>query len=249
MKISKINPDWFETPLGEYLLDREQAYFDSAVADVFGFYAVQVGLPYIDFLRNSRIPKRIHCGSRHPATVLADPMFLPFESQSIDLLIMPHVLEYTDHPHQVLREAERVLRPEGRLILSGFNPRSLWGLAQMLRGAEKGFPWNGHFLNISRIKDWLALLGFEPAAGRMCCYRPPINQEGWLKRFRFMEPAGDRWWAMGGGVYLLQAIKRVHGMRVLMPDWKETAPARAVPALAARKVLDLTHYRIHRDKH
>jgi SAM-dependent methyltransferase len=249
MKMSKINPDWFGTPLGEYLLDREQAYFDSTVADVFGFYAVQVGLPYIDFLRNSRIPKRIQCGSGQPAMVWADPMFLPFESQSIDLLIMPHVLEYTDHPHQVLREAERVLRPEGRLILSGFNPRSLWGLTQVLRGADKGFPWNGHFLNLSRIKDWLALLGFELAAGRMCCYRPPINQEGWLKRFRFMEPAGDRWWAMGGGVYLLQAIKRVHGMRVMMPEWKEATPVRAVPALAARKVLDLTHYRSHRDKH
>lgn len=248
MKRSKVNSEWFRTPLGAYLLDREQAFFDGAVADVFGFYAVQVGLPDIDFLRNSRIPKRIFCATERPAEVLADPMFLPFESQSIDLLLLPHVLEYTDHPHQVLREAERVLRPEGRLFLAGFNPRSLWGLTRAIHGSDKGFPWNGHFLNVSRIKDWLALLGFELAAGRMCCYRPPINQEGWLKRFRFMEPAGDRWWAMGGGVYLLQAIKRVHGMRVLMPEWKENPASRAVSALAARKVLDLTHYRIHRDK-
>ncbi len=248
MKTSKIDPDWLATPLGAYLLEREQAYFDHVVADIFGFYAVQIDLCSVDFLRNSRIPGRIRCGHSSSADLLAEPMFLPFESQSIDLLIMPHVLEYTDHPHQVLREAERVLRPEGRLIISGFNPRSLWGVTRMLKSGEADFPWNGHYLNMPRVKDWLALLGFELAAGRMCCYRPPINQEGWLRRFRFMEPAGDRWWAMGGGVYFLQAIKRVHGMRVLTPAWKQTVPLKAARSLAARKVLDLTHYRSQRDK-
>lgn len=248
MKASIISPEWFASPLGVYLLEREQAYYDRVVADIFGFYAVQIGLTQIDFLRNSRIPGRISCGQGAPAQVLAEPMFLPFESQSVDLLVMPHVLEYTDHPHQVLREAERVLRPEGRLVLSGFNPRSLWGLTRVLKGHEKGFPWNGHFLNMPRVKDWLALLGFELAAGRMCCYRPPINKENWLKRFRFMEPAGDRWWAMGGGVYFLQAIKRVHGMRVLTPAWKATATANAKPSLAARNVHSLAHYRTRRGK-
>lgn len=243
MKTSKIDQHWLESPLGTYLLDRELAYFDHAVADIFGFYAVQIGFGNVDFLRNSRIPERIRCGQDVSVDLFVEPMFLPFESQSIDLLIMPHVLEYTDHPHQVLREAERVLRPEGRLIISGFNPRSLWGISRMLKGAEKGFPWNGHFLNAPRVKDWLALLGFELSAGRMCCYRPPINQEGWLRRFRFMEPAGDRWWGMGGGVYFLQAIKRVHGMRVLTPAWKEPARVRAAPSLAARKVLNLAHYK------
>lgn len=248
MKDSIISPEWFASPLGAYLLEREQSYYDRAVADIFGFYAVQIGLSGFDFLRNSRIPGRIHCGQNTPAQVLAEPMFLPFESQSMDLLVMPHVLEYTGHPHQVLRETERVLRPEGRLILSGFNPRSLWGLARILKGHEKGFPWNGQFLNMPRVKDWLALLGFELAAGSMCCYRLPVNQENWLKRFRFMEPAGDRWWAMGGGVYFLQAVKRVHGMRVLTPAWKTPAAAKASPSLAARKILDLAHYRTKRGK-
>ncbi len=248
MKASIISPEWFASPLGAYLLKREQNYYDRVVADIFGFYAVQIGLTQYDFLRNSRIPGRIHCGQDAPAQILAEPMFLPFESQSVDLLVMPHVLEYTDHPHQVLREAERVLRPEGRLVLSGFNPRSLWGLTRMLKGHEKGFPWNGHFLNMSRAKDWLELLGFELSAGSMCCYRPPINKENWLKRFRFMEPAGDRWWAMGGGVYFLQAIKRVHGMRVLTPAWKNTATSATAPQLAARNVHNLAHYRTRRGK-
>jgi SAM-dependent methyltransferase len=173
-------------------------------------------------------------------------MFLPFESQSLDLLLLPHVLEFSANPHQVLREAERVLRPEGRLVLAGFNPRSLWGLAHRLQGGERGYPWNGSFLNISRVKDWMVLLGLEVAAGSMCCYRPPINRENWLRRLRFMEPAGDRWWAMGGGVYFLQAVKRVQGMHIILPQWKTPVTQRLLSPAA--KVINLKHYRVRRER-
>ncbi|MHB8760738.1 MAG: class I SAM-dependent methyltransferase [Thiobacillus sp.] len=244
--LSKLNAGWFDTPLGQHLLFREQRYFDDAVSDVFGFHAVQVGLPNIDFLRNSRIPLRVNCAVEAPSQVRADPMFLPFQSQSLDLLLLPHVLEFSANPHQVLREAERMLRPEGRLVLAGFNPRSLWGLARVTQGGERGYPWNGNFLNISRVKDWMVLLGLEVAGGSMCCYRPPINRENWLRRLRFMEPAGDRWWAMGGGVYFLQAVKRVVGMNIILPQWS-TPVARRLLSPAA-KVINLKHYRRHRDR-
>lgn len=244
--LSKFDASWFDTPLGQYVLFREQQYFDQGVSDVFGFNAVQVGMAQVDFLRNSRIPLRVSCGVEASSQVQADPMFLPFDGQSLDLLLMPHVLEFSANPHQVLREAERVLRPEGRLLLSGFNPRSLWGMARLYRGAEQGYPWNGNFLNISRIKDWMVLLGMEVAGGSMCCYRPPFTRESWLRRLRFMEPAGDRWWAMGGGVYFLQAIKRVHGMHVITPEWKTPVAARLLSP-AARKVVKLEHYRTRRE--
>ncbi len=244
--LSKLDAGWFETPLGQHLLFREQRYFDDAVSDVFGFNAVQVGLPRIDFLRNSRIPLRVTCAVEPPAGVRADPMFLPFENQSLDLLLLPHVLEFSANPHQVLREAGRVLRPEGRLVLAGFNPRSLWGLARTLQGGERGYPWNGSFLNISRVKDWMVLLGLEVAAGSMCCYRPPVNRETWLRRLRFMEPAGDRWWAMGGGVYFLQAVKRVQGMNIILPQWK-TPVAQHLLSPAA-KVINLKQYRVGRER-
>ena len=244
--LSKLEADWFETSLGQHVLFREQRYFDHAVSDVFGFNAVQVGLPQIDFLRNSRIPLRVTCAVELTAGVRADPMFLPFESQSLDLLLLPHVLEFSAHPHQVLREAERVLRPEGRLVMAGFNPRSLWGLARKLQGGERGYPWNGSFLNISRVKDWMVLLGLEVAAGSMCCYRPPINRENWLRRLRFMEPAGDRWWAMGGGVYFLQAVKRVQGMNIILPQWG--SPVTQGLLSPAAKVVNLKHYRVRRER-
>jgi SAM-dependent methyltransferase len=226
--------NWFETPLGQYLIAREQAYFDHAVADIFGFHALQLGLCQYDLLRANRMPFRCQAGSCSPARLLTDMQHLPIASQSIDLLILPHVLEFSANPHQILREVERVLMPEGRVIVSGFNPWSLWGLRAMLDA--DGYPWCGKFINLPRLKDWLALLGFEMAAGSLCCYAPPLQSEAWLSRFRLMEPAGDRWWAMAGGVYFLHAIKRVHGMRLITPRWNEKVAAKGALAPAQKVV-------------
>ena len=117
--------EWFETCLGQYLLEREQNYFDRAVADVFGYNAMQVGFSQYDFLRTNRMPLKFCAAPEEGATVLAAADFLPIETNSIDLLLMPHMLEFSSNPHQILREGQRVLMPEGNLIISGFNPRSL----------------------------------------------------------------------------------------------------------------------------
>ena len=90
------------------------------------------------------------------------------------------------------------------------------------------FPWASQFINLPRLKDWLALLELEISAGKMGCYAPPFAQDKWLKRFGFMEAAGDRWWPIAGGVYFLHVIKRVRGMRLLMPKWREEAARRPV---------------------
>lgn len=77
----------------------------------------------------------------------------------------------------------------------------------------------------------------------MCCYVPPFRQQKWLQRFAFMEAAGDRWWAMGGGVYFIEAVKRVQGMRLITPNWREPASKSAALAPAARNVVNLNQYR------
>jgi len=150
-------------------------------------------------------------------------------SDSLDLVLLPHVLEFADNPHQILREVERVLRPEGNLVISGFNPFSLWGLHRTL-GRKQGYPWCGHFIRLPRLKDWLALLGFEIAGGRFAAYAPPLHHTKWLERFAFMEKAGDRWWAVSGGVYFLHAIKRVPGMRLIKPQWNQGLVSKLLPA-------------------
>lgn len=210
---------WFDSELGQYVLAREQAWFDAVSADLFGFNAMQVGHCGVECLRANRMPHRF-CGSPEEGELRCLPEFLPIASQSLDLLVLSHQLEFSAHPHQVLREAERVLRPEGRLLISGFNPFSLWGLRRALNRQAGDWPWRGRFIHLTRIKDWLALLGFELAGGRMACYAPPLERSAWLNRFAFLEAAGDRWWALGGGVYLIHAVKRVHGMRLIAPKWE-----------------------------
>src|SRR5512145_3173585 len=100
---------WLSTPQGAYVLDWEIAQFDSAVDDVFGFRAVQIGLPGVGFLRQNRIQFRFTLALEPGAALAAVPLQLPLASQSVDLLALPHVLEFPEHPHDVLREAERVL--------------------------------------------------------------------------------------------------------------------------------------------
>src|SRR5512140_2611915 len=96
--------EWLQTTNGQYLLGREQALIDSAVADVFGFHAMQMGLPEHDLLRASRIPLRVVAGNHQRAHVITSVDELPFDSNSIDLVLLPHVMEFNEHPHQILRE-------------------------------------------------------------------------------------------------------------------------------------------------
>ena len=217
------------------MLDWELQQFDHATEDVFGYRAVQAGLPGFDFLRGNRIPFRFTLGLEHGAVLAADPMQLPLASQSVDLVVLPHALESAADPHLVLREAERVLIPEGQLVISGFNPLSLWRLRQMFTREEAGAPWDEQYIGLLRLKDWLKLLGFELNGGRFGCYAPPVAGAQWRRRFAFMESAGARWWPILGGVYVVRAVKRVHGMRVLTPAWrKERARRRALAAIPQR---------------
>jgi SAM-dependent methyltransferase len=229
--------EWLDTPQGNYVLGWEQARLDIVLADIFGFNAVQIGFPQVDFLRANRMPFRFYCCDRAGVAVQSDPHHLPFATNSLDLVVLPHVLEFDANPHQILREVDRVLVPEGSAVVVGFNPFSLWGLRRMLAGRSGEAPWQGRYISVPRLRDWFALLGHETRAGAFGCYAPPVRQEKWLARWHFMEAAGDRWWPIAGGVYVVQAIKRQPGMRLIMPKWKDRmARARAL-ALMPQKPL------------
>jgi SAM-dependent methyltransferase len=229
--------EWFSTPLGQYLHEREQAWFDTTLADIFGFHALQIGLPEIDFLQASRIAHHVTVDLEEPADVVADPHWLPFGENSVDVVALPHVLEFTNEPHALLREVYRVIRPEGQIVLASFNPFSLFGVKRYF-GREQTMPWNGNFISLYRMKDWLSLLGFEVSGGRLDCYVPPLAQTKWLNRFGFFERAGDRWWPISGGVYFLRATKRVLGMRVITPNWNRRLRKKALAA-AARQACEV----------
>jgi SAM-dependent methyltransferase len=211
---------WFETTLGQYLLSNEQFIFDQAVSDVFGFYAVQVGLPHLNCLKNSRIPNLIYAGN-NSGHLNCESAYLPFAENSIDLLCMPHTLGFSENPHQTLREASRVLVPEGYLIIAGFNPISAWGIRRLFSNKTR-YPWSGKFFSLSRIKDWLTLLGLEIECIQFSGYEMPINHQKWLRRFSFMNRFGAKWWPMFGGQYIIIAKKRVVNLTLLKPQWKKS---------------------------
>lgn len=227
--------EWWRTSLGRYLLALEQDYFDRAVADVFGYNAFQLGMVDQDLLGASRIPLRIRIDVAGAARIRADFRDLPLAGNCADLVLLPHVLEFSEHPHQILREVARVLRAEAHVVIACFNPWSLWGFRRIFNSRRR-YPWRGRFIHLPRLKDWLALLGLEIVAGQMSCYAPPCTQQKWLDRFDFMEKAGDRWWPMAGGVCFLQAVKRVHGMRIIMPKWSDRLAPRKTLAAAPKKV-------------
>ena len=217
------------------MLDWELAQFDSAVEDVFGFRAMQIGLPEVDFLRQNRIGYRFSLALEPGAQLAADPLQLPLASQSVDLVVLPHVLEFHHNPHDVLREAERVLMPEGQVVISGFNTISFFRLRQAFRIDKRRSPWDAKYISLLRLRDWLRVLGFELNGGKFGCYLPPFAQKRWIQRFAFMEKAGARWWPIAGGLYVVRAVKRVHSMRMVTPAWRmERARRRALAAFPQR---------------
>jgi SAM-dependent methyltransferase len=140
----------------------------------------------------------------------------------MDLVCMPHVLEFSQNPHQTLREVERILVPEGTVILTGFNPYSFWGLRRRL-SRSMHYPWQGRHFSLARIKDWLALLGFELIVTGTVAHRLPINDPVWMHRLEWMDKGyGAKCCALMGGVYYLVAKKRVVNMTLLKPNWKNT---------------------------
>ena len=243
--------EWFETPPGRHVLAWERAEFDRAVSDIFGYHALQLGLPELDALAANRMPHRwlglrhlrpLDDGTRRPS-LLTDYAALPFEANSLDLVVLPHSLELNLDPHATLREVERVLVPEGKVVISCLNPASLWGLRQRrahlyrrLGFGSLSLPDAGEFIGYRRLRDWLRLLNFEVEHSHFGCWRPAFTTEHWLQRTEWMDDAGARWWPILGAVYLVVATKRVRGMRLVGKLWKPAKlPATAPGPVANRQ--------------
>ena len=236
--------NWFATPPGRYLLAWERAQLDLAVADIFGFHALQLGMPELPGLANNRMPHRWLATSvaASGAAFVTDFSALPFQANSLDLVLLPHALELASDPHTTLREVERVLVPEGRVVICGLNPVSLWGLRQRrtrlyhrLGLGPLFLPEAGVFIGYWRLRDWLRLLGFEVEVARFGCYRPAFSNQKWLQHFGWMERAGARWWPILGALYFLVAVKRVHGMTLLSPAWKSAKLPAVAPVSVANR--------------
>ena len=242
--------DWLQTPPGRYLLAWEQERYDELVVDLFGYRALQLGLPALQGLRANRMPHRWlalpapeHMPEQ-PPQLYADAVQLPFGPASLDLVLLPHTLEISPDPHAALREVARVLVPEGRVVISGVNPWSLWGLHQrrsqlyqrLGAGGRLYLPPGQELLSPARVRDWLRLLDLEVETLSFGCFRPAVRSAAWLARHAWMDGVGPRWWPILGAGYVIVALKRVAAMRLLEPAWRRrSVRAAAAPVAATRQ--------------
>jgi SAM-dependent methyltransferase len=203
--IQKKMITWWQSPLGCSVLKQEKRTLQYLASYFYGNYQFQLGLeqrllPEVPRSRMQKIMGR-------SADLDGRNESLPFKFHSLDTLLLVHVIEFSIDPHQVLREAERVLQADGTLVLCCFNPWSLWGLRRLC-SFKTAPPWHSHFYSQTRIKDWLALLNFEVVATEHLVFHLPTQSERWLTKSLMIERVGKRLWPIFSGVTILVATKR-----------------------------------------
>lgn len=208
---------WLATPPGQVLAERETRLLSRRLAGLYAQRVLQIG----DYGRG-HCPAvfgtaRLWVLDQQPSEgvdLCASPQVLPLSSGSVDVVILVHQLEFTSRAHQVIREAARVLAPEGHLLVLAFNPYSLWGLRRYLSLGASQPPWSGQYLSAFRIQDWMQLLGLTPRRHESLLPVPPVGRLNRLKpntgslRYNASLGAGGRWL---GGVNLIMGQKRVNG--------------------------------------
>lgn len=216
--------NWFETPLGRLLAEAERQVLDRYLDRWAGATLLQIG----GFGYGQRVLRantsRQWLVDRDPAgrvDCVLRPEQLPFQSGTMDIVVLVHSLEFNNNPHRVLREAERVLAPEGYLLVLGFNLLSLWGAAHSIPALQRrGPPWNGHYFTHRRVRDWLTLLDLEMVGVEHHFYRPPINRGRLQERLLPLENWAPRLVPWFGGIYLTVARKHVVRVTPLRPAWR-----------------------------
>lgn len=215
--ISQALESWYARHNGNELCASIRERLEPLLRLAFGYHLLQIGpLRSHSLVDSSPINHRIFASpvAGGGTSLCCHGDELPLESDSVDFLVAFHALEFDEHPHGVLREMQRVLRPYGHLLIVGFNPYSLLGLSQYLRRLRGSAPWNNHRpVSPQRLSDWLRLVDCEIEATHHL-YPIPLIGRG---RLRGMIEGVDNWSAghglPGGSVYITHAIKRISGVR------------------------------------
>jgi len=218
---------WEKLPNGELILEEINFHLAPWWPKFFGYHLLKIGAlsGYIDSSQ---------CPIKHQVTLLenqtmqknqSDAIFaevddLPILEHSVDVCMLSHALEFSLDPHHVIREANRVLIPNGYLVLTGYNPFSLAGLNKMVPYRRQQSPWNERFFSAMRVKDWLHLMGYEILMDERCLHSTlakPLNQGylacNWRKFAQHYLPSI-------GSIYMIVAKKRVLPLTPIKPKWK-----------------------------
>jgi SAM-dependent methyltransferase len=216
---------WWASPLGSALIAAESQLLGEALDDVFGWELLQIGAWGLgrELLSGARTRHQAVVappGLSSCADIRARPTQLPIVSDSIDAVLLPHILEFATDPYAIVREADRVLVGEGRLLVLGFRPWSLWGLRA--RWSRSGFPPGmRRVLSERRIREWLELLGYEVVSAQHYLFRGP-----WSGGLAAGEGTGRMLrrgltYPLPANAYLLKARKRIYTLTPIRPRFRE----------------------------
>lgn len=227
-KSAKSLRRWFESPLGQILLSQQQPLISSLVDEYSAETQLLVtpsgaalldngedvgsGLPQLQVQLCAGIRNFKACSESKYSPLVADLDAIPLHDNSVDFILLHHTLEFSENPHQVLREVARVLSPGGNLVIVGFNRWSLLGLRRwisQLTGVTA--PWAHHPLSTGRLVDWMYLMSCEPMSIARGFYGLPLQYRRGMKYFSRLDDYLMRSTAPGGAFYMLHATKLLFG--------------------------------------
>lgn len=211
--------------LGKKLLETEFHVLSGLLERHFGKHALLIGVPgQHELLKASKMPCNTIVSpfisrDQHAGHIEGEFNELPILTGSVDLVLLPHTLEYVDNPRQLLAEACRIIKPEGLIVICGFNPYSAWGLRKSFTRAPVS-PWTGNFIHTQKVKNWLRLAEFHMEKQTSFLYRPPINHQRLFNQLQFLEHMGSLC-PLLGGVYMIAARAKVIPLTPIRLKWKQ----------------------------
>lgn len=212
--------------LGDSLLSAEKQALSNLLTKHYGKHALLIGVPHqLELLNATKIPCHslltpLVSNDNIPGYIEGDFHELPILTGSIDLVLIPHTLEFVDNPRQLLAEACRIIKPEGLIVITGFNPYSAWGLRKQFT-KHKSAPWNGNFITAGKIKRWLQLADFVIEKQKSMLYRPPLTRKNIYKKLDILERIGNKCLPTMGGEYAIVARAKVVPLTPIRMKWKQ----------------------------
>jgi SAM-dependent methyltransferase len=225
---------WYGSETGQYLLAELGARLTPMLATTFGYYSLQIGCPGLasQLQEGCRVKHQFTLAETDLlAKVQANPSMLPIASDSVDLVILMHHLSNTSEPHAILREAFRILIPEGKLVIIDFNPISLWGLRHFFQSWLEKVPFKGHYFTAKRVDDWMRLLGFDKNRVHRIGYLPPIQNPSLTRHLGWLEKVLRNWFPRFGALNLLVYSKSISPLTPVRHRW---VTRKLIPAKIAR---------------
>ncbi len=209
--LGEMLEEWCQSPAGQYIIASQQQLIDSLVGRTAGYRGMLLKSMHSSFTI-ARAPQ-LHKFALAPfpapdVSALTDLDALPLPSSLVDVAVLHHVLDFSEFPHEALKEAARVVQASGHLIVVGFNPWSFFGLCKLIRHFwHPGGIWNSRCLPVSRVVDWLKFVGFQPEKIAYGAYRPPFQAPRILNKIGFLDRFSARLHLPTGNFYIIVARK------------------------------------------